>query len=118
MRPIPEEMLKYAREDTHYLLYIYDVLRTELHQMGLKQDNSNAFGFILQTMHKSNGIALRNYEKPILKDYNFQMQIQRTWASQGVLATKILKAMLKWRDFTARKEDESCHYIMPNHVLY
>lgn len=26
--------------------------------------------------------------------------------------------MLKWRDFTARKEDESCHYIMPNHVLY
>lgn len=73
MRPIPEEMLKYAREDTHYLLYIYDVLRTELHQMGLKQDNSNAFGFILQTMHKSNGIALRNYEKPILKDYNFQM---------------------------------------------
>ena len=27
VRPLPEEMLKYAREDTHYLLYIYDCLR-------------------------------------------------------------------------------------------
>jgi len=27
IRPLPEEMLKYAREDTHYLLHIYDKLR-------------------------------------------------------------------------------------------
>ncbi len=27
IRPLPEEMLKYAREDTHYLLFIYDKLR-------------------------------------------------------------------------------------------
>ena len=27
IRPLSEEMLKYAREDTHYLLYIYDVIR-------------------------------------------------------------------------------------------
>ena len=27
IRPLPEEMLQYAREDTHYLLYIYDRLR-------------------------------------------------------------------------------------------
>jgi len=26
-RPLPEEYLRYAREDTHYLLYIYDCLR-------------------------------------------------------------------------------------------
>lgn len=29
-RPLPEEMINYARDDTHYLLYIYDVLRQEL----------------------------------------------------------------------------------------
>ena len=29
-RPLSEEMLRYAREDTHYLLYIYDRLRAEL----------------------------------------------------------------------------------------
>jgi exosome complex exonuclease RRP6 len=26
LRPLPAEMLKYARQDTHYLLYIYDCL--------------------------------------------------------------------------------------------
>ena len=30
VRPIPDEMMRYAREDTHYLLYIYDCLRKEL----------------------------------------------------------------------------------------
>jgi exosome complex exonuclease RRP6 len=27
VRPLPPEMLHYAREDTHYLLYIFDKLR-------------------------------------------------------------------------------------------
>ena len=30
VRPLPTEMFRYAREDTHYLLYIYDRLRNEL----------------------------------------------------------------------------------------
>ena len=29
-RSLPDEMVKYAREDTHYLLYIYDRMRNEL----------------------------------------------------------------------------------------
>jgi ribonuclease D len=29
-RPLPAELLRYAREDTHYLLYIADVLRNRL----------------------------------------------------------------------------------------
>lgn len=27
VRPLPEELLLYARTDTHYLLYIYDRLK-------------------------------------------------------------------------------------------
>ena len=38
-RPLPEEMVKYAREDTHYLLYIYDHLRNELIKNGNAQKN-------------------------------------------------------------------------------
>lgn len=34
-RPLPAEMLKYAREDTHYLLYVHDVLRNQLIDLGL-----------------------------------------------------------------------------------
>lgn len=30
IRPLPNEMLKYAQEDTHYLLYIYDRMRKDL----------------------------------------------------------------------------------------
>ncbi|KAF5315383.1 hypothetical protein D9619_007468 [Psilocybe cf. subviscida] len=30
IRPLPEDMLKYARSDTHFLLYIYDNLRNAL----------------------------------------------------------------------------------------
>jgi len=29
-RPLPAEMLFYARQDTHYLLYVYDRLKNEL----------------------------------------------------------------------------------------
>lgn len=30
LRPLPEEMIKYAQADTHYLLYVYDRLRADL----------------------------------------------------------------------------------------
>lgn len=30
VRPLPEEMMKYAQADTHYLLYVYDRLRADL----------------------------------------------------------------------------------------
>ncbi|KAF8975376.1 hypothetical protein BDQ17DRAFT_1441539 [Cyathus striatus] len=34
IRPLPEEMLQYARSDTHFLLYIYDNLRNALLDRG------------------------------------------------------------------------------------
>jgi exosome complex exonuclease RRP6 len=30
LRPLPDDMIHYARQDTHYLLYIYDVMKNEL----------------------------------------------------------------------------------------
>lgn len=29
-RPLPDELINYAREDTHYLLYVYDRMRNDL----------------------------------------------------------------------------------------
>jgi exosome complex exonuclease RRP6 len=40
-RPIPDEMLRYAREDTHYLLYIYDMMVNELLDKGMQINSSN-----------------------------------------------------------------------------
>jgi exosome complex exonuclease RRP6 len=45
MRPLTDEMLRYAREDTHYLLYIYDVIRQELISKGLQKNELNPFQF-------------------------------------------------------------------------
>ncbi|CAF3936393.1 unnamed protein product, partial [Didymodactylos carnosus] len=30
IRPLPPDYVRYARADTHYLLYIYDILRNQL----------------------------------------------------------------------------------------
>ena len=35
-RPLPEELCRYAQEDTHYLLYIYDCLKNELSEGTIK----------------------------------------------------------------------------------
>ena len=38
-RPLPEELIKYAREDTHYLLYLYDRARNDLIERSNEQGN-------------------------------------------------------------------------------
>ena len=38
-RPLPDELQKYAREDTHYLLYIYHKMKNELIERGNNSNN-------------------------------------------------------------------------------
>lgn len=37
--PLPDELKMYAREDTHYLLYIYEKLKSELLEKANGNDN-------------------------------------------------------------------------------
>ena len=76
-RPLPADMLKYAREDTHYLLYIYDRLRADLLEQGAHSDSLNTRNLLKQTMIKSNQLCLKIWEKHIVKNYQYQMTIQR-----------------------------------------
>lgn len=39
IRPLPEELKKYAREDTHYLIYIYQMLKIDLLEKANGQTN-------------------------------------------------------------------------------
>ena len=53
-RPLPEEMFQYAREDTHYLLYVYDRLRADLLDIG------KGLPSVLQAVwHRSREISLK-----------------------------------------------------------
>lgn len=39
LRPLPNEMLEYARQDTHYLIYIYERMRNDLIDAGNQHTN-------------------------------------------------------------------------------
>jgi exosome complex exonuclease RRP6 len=117
-RPIPDEMLRYAREDTHYLLYIYDVMIQELVEKGMRANSQNPHQYLIQVLHKSTALCFKTYEKPVVKDYNYYMIIGRNKTLQSLAQFQTLKTLLKWRDYIARIEDESVGYVMPNHVLF
>jgi len=99
-RPLTNEMLKYAREDTHYLLYIYDCLRKELLEAGAKQEHPHCL--LKSVFQKSQALCLQQYKKPELKDYNYYMMIGRHSAIQTLQQISVLKALIKLRDYIAR----------------
>ena len=69
-------------------------------------------------MHKSNAVCLKTYEKHITRDFNYYMILQRNEATSSITQTSVLKAILKWRDYVARVEDESPAFVMPNHIMF
>lgn len=118
MRPLPSEMQKYAREDTHYLLYIYDRIRIDLLEQGTARNALNAKALLRSTCHKSHALTLKVYQKPVVKDYNYFAIVERSRHTHSFNQLRVLKMLLKWRDFVARLDDESCHYMLPNHILF
>ena len=64
-------MQKYAREDTHYLLYVYDRIRIDLIEEGIKTNALNPKAKLRATIHKSNGLTMKAYQKPVVKDYSY-----------------------------------------------
>ncbi|KAF7301136.1 Exosome complex exonuclease RRP6 [Mycena indigotica] len=116
VRPLPQEMLDYARSDTHFLLYIYDNLRNAL------------FGSSQET-------ALRTYEKEVYdadrgsgpggwnslaKKWNKGALLAAAELPNGkeILQRAVYRCVHQWRDSVARQEDESTRYILPNHFLF
>ncbi|XP_053547418.1 exosome component 10 [Bombina bombina] len=112
IRPLPEEMVEYARGDTHYLLYIYDKMRTELLKTANGQPN-----LLQMVWQKSKDICLKRFTKPIFTEDSYLELYQKQKKhlnSQQFTAFRLLYA---WRDKMARQEDESTGYVLPNHML-
>ena len=59
-RPLPPELLKYACEATHYLIYIFNRQRNKLIRRGNKKNN-----LICAVMDQSGHVCLKKYEKPL-----------------------------------------------------
>lgn len=119
IRPLPVEMLNYARSDTHFLLYIYDCLRNEL------LDKSTADGNLVKVcLQRSSEIALQKYDKDVYDPVQgsgaggWKNMLAKWKYAMNPQQLAVFKALHSWRDHTAREEDESWRYVLPNHMLF
>jgi exosome complex exonuclease RRP6 len=122
LRPLPEEMLYYARSDTHFLLYIYDCVRNDL--VASSNPDVPDGNLLQETLNRSRDQALSRHEHATFDEETGQGA--RGWYAyilkQGHLALKeeqfaTFRAIWKWRDETARKEDDSPNFVLGNHNI-
>jgi exosome complex exonuclease RRP6 len=121
IRPLPPQMFNYARSDTHFLLYCYDKLRNALIERSqLPETEINCTQVVFDRSRKT---CLQLY---VHENYDYERGSgPQGWAN--FLDKKIenfnekqfavFRALHKWRDETARKEDEGLSYVMPRFVL-
>ena len=135
-------MLHYARSDTHYLLSIYDRLRLALHEKATSANSVVGDGepalspleevyrrsigvssitfslppFDHETGHFDSGFLLPLAKHGVLKAYSTALAIptlplKTGWGpSEGRF--EVLRSVNRWREQTARDEDESGRYVL------
>ncbi|KAH8114700.1 ribonuclease H-like domain-containing protein [Phellopilus nigrolimitatus] len=119
IRPLPSDMLKYARSDTHFLLYIYDNLRNALLDRAGGQSD-----LIRAALGRSEETALRTYEREVYDiergagPGGWDTLAQKWGRALSGMPLAVFRAVHAWRDRIAREEDESTRYVLPNHYLF
>ncbi|XP_074590061.1 protein RRP6-like 2 isoform X2 [Curcuma longa] len=112
LRPIPDEMLKYAREDTHYLFFIYDQMKRRL-----LAESSDGNDLLLEVYKRSAEICMQLYEKELYTDASFLNIYGLSYIDLNAEQLSVASGLCQWRDSIARAEDESTGYILPNKIL-
>ena len=110
-------MVKYAREDTHYLLYIYDEMRKKVIQTA-GETNLGPIESLKSVLNKSKLVCLKTYKKSKLKSDQYYNIMHRNKPILSYKKYKILKAIYKWRDSVARLEDENTGFILPMNLAF
>ncbi|KAJ3156103.1 exosome nuclease subunit [Geranomyces michiganensis] len=120
IRPLPTEMAKYARADTHFLLYIYDRMRNEL----INMSNQETLNLLRATLARSAETSLNTYVKEIYDAEGgeglngWRIALRRYGGAMRPEQFAVFCAVHAWRDHTAREEDESPSYVLPVHMLF
>ncbi|RID62307.1 hypothetical protein BRARA_E01390 [Brassica rapa] len=115
IRPLPKEMTRYAREDTHYLLYIYDVMRLELQRVAKADHQTDSP--LLEVYKRSYDLCTQLYEKELLTENSYLHIYGLQAAGFKAAQLAIVAGLCEWRDYVARAEDESTGYVLPNKLL-
>ncbi|KAF5197026.1 Rrp6-like, partial [Thalictrum thalictroides] len=109
LRPIPAEMLKYAREDTHYLLHIYDLMKVSLREASTGSENVDAL--LSEVYKRSYDICMQLYEKEIRTDISYLHIYGVQGAEFNSQQLAVVAGLCEWRDGVARAEDESTGHM-------
>uniref|UniRef100_A0A914D0P3 HRDC domain-containing protein n=1 Tax=Acrobeloides nanus TaxID=290746 RepID=A0A914D0P3_9BILA len=111
LRPLTEDHIVYARSDTRYLLSCYDGIQNRLLDEGNEYKN-----LLMTTYEKSVRICLRTFQQPRF-DPNGYLSLLKGRRAINNRQSYALKELWKWRDATAREEDESLDYVLPSHMM-
>jgi exosome complex exonuclease RRP6 len=123
VRPLPQELLDYARSDTHFLLYIFDHMRNELIERSDFAVPDHERDKIWDVLSKSSETCLQRYENPIYDPdlgqgaMGWYKLIHRNPVDFTPQQFAVFRAVHKWRDDVAREQDDSANYVMPNHNI-
>jgi exosome complex exonuclease RRP6 len=119
IRPIPQDMLDYARSDTHYLLFIYDNLRNML--LEASTPDNNLINYVLEESKKE---ALQRYDRAMydaekgLGPVGWFAPLTRRSIRFTPEQFGVYRAVHEWRDRTARASDEGVMFIMTQATLF
>jgi exosome complex exonuclease RRP6 len=125
IRPLSDEAIHYARADTHFLLYCYDVLRKELvecstvpEHLAIPLPKNGPQGALGTALERSKQICLQLYEKELNNESSF-MNLYSKSASElfSDQQLSVFAALYDWRDKVAREEDESLGYVLSRNQL-
>jgi len=112
IRPLPDELLNYARTDTHFLIYIASRMKNELLSMGPPGQRDLA-----RVLSESSKVCLQLYNKPTFDPEGYRSILFKHKKSFNSQQEAALASLFAWRDSLARQEDESVGYVLPNHMM-
>lgn len=109
IRPLPQDMQLYARQDTHYLLFIFEHLRREL----LEKSPEALAGVFARSAHQCS--KLYRVERPGNDDW--KAVIQGSSVPFNRAEHERVRAIHAWRDRVAQQEDVSLFALLPNPMI-
>ncbi|XP_063633302.1 exosome complex component 10 homolog [Cydia splendana] len=112
IRPLPAELMEYARMDTHYLLYIWRQMKADLLRAAAGKPQ-----LLLSVIEQSRHICGTTYNKKVIHENSHMPLYLRSKKSFNSRQMAALKMLYKWRDAQARDLDEGTIYLLPNHML-
>ncbi len=108
-------MLFYARSDTHFLLYVYDSLRSLLLQHS-QQQSSNPHDALDKVLQNSSLTSLQVYIRESYDletgrgEYGWANLLKKYSTRLGPVERSVFIALHAWRDKIARELDEGLRY--------